>query len=110
MSTDDRADLVSTDEYKTPDSKFWVRNSIGRSKDVEMRSILLSRQSTFHFTMQLSYLLVVEGHLLCWMILMLSAERFVAPGFCLILRKLAESACWLEGLVCSWQDVEGGFC
>ena len=40
---------------------------------------------------------------------MLSAERFVAPGFCLILCKLADSACLLEGVVCSLQDVEGGF-
>ena len=41
---------------------------------------------------------------------MLSAERFVAAGFYLILRQLAQSTCWLEGLVCSLQDVKGGFC
>ena len=39
---------------------------------------------------------------------MLSAERFVAPGFRLILRSLVESACWLEDVVCSLQDVKGG--
>ena len=41
---------------------------------------------------------------------MLCAERFVAPGFCLISYKLADSACWVDGVVCSLQDVEGGFC
>ena len=41
---------------------------------------------------------------------MLSAERFVAPWFCLISCKLADSTCWLEGVVCSLPDVEVGFC
>ena len=75
-----------------------------------MGSITFSRQNTFHFPMQLPYLLVVEGRLLSWMILKLSAERLVALGFCLISCKLVDSACWLEGVVCSLQDVKGGFC
>ena len=37
---------------------------------------------------------------------MLSAERFVAPRFFLISCKLVGPACWLEGMVCSLQDVE----
>ena len=40
---------------------------------------------------------------------MLSAERFVAPGFCLISYKLADSTCWPVGVVCCLQDVKGGF-
>ena len=41
--------------------------------------------------------------------MILSVESFVAHGFYLILSKLAQSACWLEGVVCPLQDVEGGF-
>ena len=41
---------------------------------------------------------------------MLSAEGFAIPGFCLISCKLADLACWLEGVMCSLQDAEGGFC
>ena len=41
---------------------------------------------------------------------MLSAERFIAPGFCLISCKLADSACLLGRVVCSLHDAEGGFC
>ena len=100
MRTDDRADFaVPTDEYPTLDSKILVRNSMEWSKDVEMGSVPLSGQHAFHFRCLLS-----------WMILMLSAERLVALGFCLISCKLADSACWLEGMVCSLKDVEGGFC
>ena len=52
MRTDDRTDLaVRTDEYPKSDSKILVRNSVGLSKDVEMRSAPLSRQRTFHFPM-----------------------------------------------------------
>ena len=74
-----------------------------------MGSIIFSQQNTFHFPIQWSYLLVVDGCLLCQIILMLSAERFVAPGFCLVLCKLTESACWTESAVCSLQGFEGGF-
>ena len=50
MRTDDRAGLaVPTDEYPTPDSKILAGNSMGLSKDVEMRSLFLSQQNTFHF-------------------------------------------------------------
>ena len=50
MRTDNRADLaVPTDEYPTPDSKILVRNLMGCSRDVEMGSIPLSQQNTFHF-------------------------------------------------------------
>ena len=111
MRADDRTHLaVPTDESPIPDSKILVWNSIEWSKDVEMGSISLLQQNNFHFPIWLSYLLVVEGPLPCWMILMLSAERFVAPGFRLISYKLTDSSCWLEGVVCSLQDVEGGFC
>ena len=112
MSTDEhRANLaVSTDEYATLNSAILVRNSIGWSKDVKMAFTPLSRQNTFHFPVQLSYLSFVEERLLCLIIIMLSSERFVALGFCLILRKLAESACWLEGVVGSLQDVAEWFC
>ena len=41
---------------------------------------------------------------------MLSAESFVATGFFLIPCKLADSGCWLEGVVFSLQDVEGRVC
>ena len=52
MRTDDRAGLaVPTDEYPTPDSKILARNSMGLSKDVEMGSLFLSQQNTFHFPM-----------------------------------------------------------
>ena len=98
------------DEYPTPESKILVRNSIGWSNDVEMGSIPLSRQNAFHFPMKLPYLLIVERRLLYWLILMLSAETFAAPGFCLILCKLAEPACWLEGVVCTFQAAKWKFC
>ena len=42
--------------------------------------------------------------------IMLSAERFIALRFCLTSCKLADSACWLEGMFCSLQGVGGGFC
>ena len=52
MRTDDRVDLaVPADEYPTPNSNILVRNPMDWSKDVEMGSILLSQQNTFHLPM-----------------------------------------------------------
>ena len=69
--------------------KFWLGI---RCAVLKILNVFNTPFTTKHFQMWLSYLLVVERRLLCWMILMLSTGRFFAPGFCLISCKLGDSA------------------